>query len=98
MDYDKFVENANANQAGIADVNDLLQKFSQQSRQMEDLTKQLSDSVTEISVATENSVTALVKSTEDMNVLHLSVSDIQTQSNLNSATVDALNAEVEKFN
>lgn len=98
VDYDKFVENANANQAGIADVNDLLQKFSQQSRQMEDLTKQLSDSVTEISVATENSVTALVKSTEDMNVLHLSVSDIQTQSNLNSATVDALNAEVEKFN
>lgn len=36
--------------------------------------------------------------TEDMNVLHLSVSDIQIQSILNSATVDALNAEVEKFN
>ncbi len=96
-DYDKFVENAIENQNAIANISDLLARFSEHAQNMQERTEALSDGITEISVASENSVNALVKSTEEMDSLHISVSEIQTQSNYNSATVNELNAEVEKF-
>ncbi|MCR5547110.1 MAG: methyl-accepting chemotaxis protein [Lachnospiraceae bacterium] len=97
-DYDKFVENAIENKNGIQEIYNLLTRFSQHAKHMQEQTEALSDGITEISIASENSVSALVKSTEDMNHLHLSVSEIQTESNHNSQTVQELNSEVEKFN
>ncbi|MCR5396087.1 MAG: methyl-accepting chemotaxis protein [Lachnospiraceae bacterium] len=96
-DYDKFVENAIENKNAIANISDLLARFSEHAQNMQERTEALSDGITEISVASENSVNALVKSTEEMDSLHISVSEIQTQSNYNSATVNELNDEVEKF-
>ncbi|MCR5546998.1 MAG: methyl-accepting chemotaxis protein [Lachnospiraceae bacterium] len=96
-DYDKFVENAVDNKNGIQDIYQLLIKFSDHAKHMQEQTEALSDGITEISVASENSVSALVKSTEDMNNLHVSVSEIQNESNQNSFTVNELNSEVEKF-
>ena len=96
-DYDKFVENAVENKNAIADISDLLTRFSEHARNMQERTESLSDGITEISVASENSVNALVKATEKMDSLHLSVSEIQIESNHNSTTVNELNAEVHKF-
>lgn len=96
-DYDKFVENAEENKNGIEKVYELLSSFSLHAQNMAEQTESLSDGITEISVASENSVNALVKSTEEMDSLHVSVSEIQSQSNQNSNTVNVLNAEVEKF-
>ena len=64
---------------------------------MEKLTESLSDGVTEISSASENSAVSLVKSTEDMNNLHESVRKIQVESSKNGKTVEMLNAEVANF-
>lgn len=96
-DYDKFVENAVENKNAIANISDLLTRFSEHARNMQERTEALSDGITEISIASENSVNALVKSTEEMDNLHVSVSEIQNESNQNSETVNELNAEVEKF-
>jgi len=97
VDYDKFVENAVENQNGITEINKLLMKFSDHARTMEELTESLSAGISEISVASENSVAALIKSTEEMNTLHQSVEDIQSESENNSETIRTLNVEVEKF-
>lgn len=97
VDYDKFVENAVENQNGITEINNLLMKFSEHAKTMEELTEALSTGISEISIASENSVTTLIKSTEEMNTLHQSVEDIQTESEHNSETIKTLNVEVEKF-
>ncbi|SET19495.1 methyl-accepting chemotaxis protein [Pseudobutyrivibrio sp. C4] len=97
VDYDKFVENAVENQNGITEINNLLMKFSEHAKTMEELTESLSAGISEISVASENSVAALIKSTEEMNTLHQSVEDIQSESENNSETIRTLNVEVEKF-
>ncbi|MBE5914736.1 MAG: methyl-accepting chemotaxis protein [Pseudobutyrivibrio ruminis] len=97
VDYDKFVENAVENQNGITEINKLLMKFSDHAKTMEELTESLSAGISEISVASENSVAALIKSTEEMNTLHQSVEDIQSESENNSETIRTLNVEVEKF-
>lgn len=97
VDYDKFVENAVENQNGITEINKLLMKFSDHARTMEELTESLSAGISEISVASENSVAALIKSTEEMNTLHQSVEDIQSESENNRETIKTLNIEVEKF-
>lgn len=97
VDYDRFVENAVENQNGITEINKLLMKFSDHAKTMEELTESLSAGISEISVASENSVTALIKSTEEMNTLHQSVEDIQSESENNSETIRTLNVEVEKF-
>lgn len=97
VDYDRFVENAIENQNGITEINNLLMKFSEHAKTMEELTESLSAGISEISVASENSVAALIKSTEEMNTLHQSVEDIQSESENNSETIRTLNIEVEKF-
>lgn len=97
VDYDRFVENAVENQNGITEINKLLMKFSDHAKTMEELTESLSAGISEISVASENSVAALIKSTEEMNTLHQSVEDIQSESENNSETIRTLNVEVEKF-
>jgi methyl-accepting chemotaxis protein len=97
VDYDKFVENAIENQNGITEINKLLMKFSDHAKTMEELTESLSAGISEISVASENSVAALIKSTEEMNTLHQSVEDIQSESENNRETIKTLNIEVEKF-
>lgn len=96
-DYDSFVENAVANQDGIEEINGLLVEFAERAQEMQALTEALSNGIGEISIAAESSASRLVQSTEDMNTLHLAVSEIRTQSDNNSHTVDALNIEVEKF-
>jgi len=97
VDYDKFVENAVENQNGITEINNLLMKFSEHAKTMEELTESLSAGISEINVASENSVAALIKSTEEMNTLHQSVEDIQSESENNRETIKTLNIEVEKF-
>ena len=97
VDYDKFVENAVENQNGITEINNLLMKFSEHAKTMEELTESLSAGISEISIASENSVAALIKSTEEMNTLHQSVEDIQSESGNNRETIKTLNIEVEKF-
>lgn len=97
VDYDKFVENAVENQNGITEINKLLMKFSDHAKTMEELTESLSAGISEISIASENSVAALIKSTEEMNTLHQSVEDIQSESENNRETIKTLNIEVEKF-
>ncbi len=96
-DYDKFVENASQNKDGIAEIYGLLTSFSEKADNMQDLTASLSHGITEISTASESSVTALVHSTEMMDTLHLSVSEIQGESSKNSQTADSLNNEIEIF-
>ena len=96
-DYDLFVENAVENETGISEINKLLAEFSENARKMEILASALADGVSEISVATESSANSLVETTEGMNKLHRSVSEISSESALNGRTVDALNAEVGKF-
>ena len=96
-DYDKFVENAVANETGISEIYNLLMSFAENAQKMEKLTESLSDGVTEISSASENSAISLVKSTEDMNNLHESVRKIQVESSKNGKTVEMLNAEVANF-
>ena len=96
-DYDKFVENAVANETGISEIYNLLMSFAENAQKMEKLTESLSDGVTEISSASENSAVSLVKSTEDMNNLHESVRKIQVESSKNGKTVEMLNAEVANF-
>ena len=96
-DYDKFVENAVANETGISEIYNLLMSFAENAQKMEKLTESLSDGVTEISSASENSAVSLVKSTEDMNNLHESVRKIQVESSKNGKTVEMLNSEVANF-
>lgn len=96
-DYDRFVENAVENREGIAGINQALEQFSEHAKTLQELTESLSNGISEISLASENSVSALVHSTEEMNTLHVSVAEIQSESEKNSQTVHTLNAEVEKF-
>ncbi|MBR0429588.1 MAG: methyl-accepting chemotaxis protein [Lachnospiraceae bacterium] len=97
VDYDSFVESAQENKNGIAEIDALLSGFAERAQEMQALTEALSNGIAEISIAAESSASRLVQSTEDMNTLHLAVSEIRTQSDNNSHTVDALNTEVEKF-
>lgn len=96
-DYTRFVENAVDNKNSIDDIYKLLAGFSDKAKLMKELTDSLSGGISEINYAAENSTASLVKFTEDMNVLHGSMQDIQTESNGNNKTVEELNIEVEKF-
>ncbi len=96
-DYNRFVDNAVSNSNSVAEIYKLLISFSEKANLMQELTESLSNGITEINFASENSTTSLVKFTEDMNMLHNSVSEIQTESNGNNRTVEALNQEVKKF-
>ncbi|MCR5581974.1 MAG: methyl-accepting chemotaxis protein [Pseudobutyrivibrio sp.] len=97
MDYNNFVDSAVSNSNSVAEIYKLLVNFAERANTMKELTESLSGGITEINFASENSTTSLVKFTEDMNTLHKSMSEIQTESNGNNRTVEALNVEVKKF-
>jgi methyl-accepting chemotaxis protein len=96
-DYDSFVDNAVKNETGISEINKLLSAFSESAKKMEALASALAEGVSEISAATESSAESLTETTEGMNRLHLSVSEISNESDANGRTVETLNAEVGKF-
>lgn len=96
-DYDRFVDNAIENETGISEINNLLSAFSENARKMEALASALAEGISEISVATESSAESLTETTEGMNNLRISVSEISNESDANGKTVETLNAEVGKF-
>lgn len=96
-DYDEFVKVANIYQEDAETIKQILDKFADSCGELNLITDNMVEGMKEISLAVEGSVTEVVKSSDNVNDLLDSLTDITSDTDQNKEVVDHLNRQVQKF-
>lgn len=96
-DYDGFVDVANSYKQDMDTINNMLERFSSQSGDLNNTSTHMAEGIREITSAVEESVKAVIESNENAATLLGSIKTITDQAEHNNEIVNDLNNQVNKF-
>lgn len=96
-DYDEFVAIAGTYKEDANAIDHMLTEFSEKSKELRVIAEYMEEGVSGINIAIEESVNAVIHSSDDTNKLLKSISTISNEASHSLQAVNELNDEVNKF-
>ncbi|MEE1077465.1 MAG: methyl-accepting chemotaxis protein [Agathobacter sp.] len=95
--YEKLLETSGSYRSDVGDMNQMMERFANESEQIRDSIDQIKEAVSAVSIAVEESAQGVTNVTEMSVDLTTSMGDIGNEASSNMDIANQLNAEVGKF-